>query len=82
MKHLSYELPYMFNEYCVENDLKNAMALVEECFDYFPKEDDSITRVILEGLKESSTEEKHKNFFTYLLTHLNILYSSWLRLTS
>lgn len=79
MKHLSYELPHYFTEYCLEYNLKDSMALVEECFDYFPKDSDSITKVILEGLEEGAEDQRHKMFFKYLLKHLEILYLNWAR---
>jgi hypothetical protein len=70
----SFELPEIFKEHHENKDLKKALALVNELFDMFPREEDSITRIILEGLVESAEDEKEKLFYKYLLKHLEILY--------
>ena len=81
MSHLSFEIPYMFNELIVSNDIKGAIKLVDECFEQFPKEPDSITKVILDGLLESAESGLMANesvpFIKLLLKHLDILYTSY-----
>lgn len=77
MKPYSFELPEMFVELCIDKDIKGAMKLVEECFDMFPKEKESITFCILDGLMEGAKDELDKVFFKYLLKHLEILHSNY-----
>lgn len=75
----SYDLPDMFADYIVNNDLKSALNLLEECFEMFPKEKESLTRIILQELLESAELERHKIFIKYLLKQLDINFSNWNR---
>ena len=81
MNHLSFEIPYMFNELIISNDIKGAIRLVDECFEQFPKEEDSITKVVLDGLLESAESDNIESvpFIKLLLKHLELLYIWWVR---
>ena len=78
MTPYSFELPEIFTELCISKDLKGAIKLVDECFERFPKESDSITCAILEGLRDGANNDD-KFFFIYLLKHLELLYLEWAR---
>lgn len=83
MRPLSFEVPELFIELANASDVTGGMKLVDECFLMFPKEPDSITFVILDGLREAAVEEKHDkhaSYFTLLLKHLEIVYSEYTRL--
>lgn len=80
--HLSFQIPEVLNELCASRDYNAALQLVTDCFERWPKEEDSITRIVLEGLKEAAEEEHDERsviFFSYLLKHLEILYNEWMR---
>lgn len=76
----SYDLPDMFADYIVNNDLKAAINLLDECFEMFPKEKESLTKIILLELLESAELERHKIFIKYLIKQLDINYNSHLLL--
>jgi hypothetical protein len=77
--HLSFEIPQIFVEYSLAKDYNSAMELVNDCFDRFPKEEDSITKIVLTTLRDEVKDENSKLFFEYLLKHLELLYLEWLR---
>ena len=81
MLPLSYEIPIIFveisNEKDTEKSIKQGLKFVEECFERFPKEKDSITHCILESLISSAESEKQKIYFEFLQLHLSILYSNY-----
>jgi len=74
----SYEIPDLFEKLCKKRELKKSLQLVDECFGRFPKEDDSITKIILTTLLESTAIEEEQLFYKYLLKHLEIIYTYWL----
>lgn len=77
--YYSFNLPEIFKNHFEKQELKRAVRLVEELFNQFPKEEDSITKIILEGLMESTKDEKELLFYKYLLKHLEILYLEFAR---
>jgi len=76
---LSYCVPDMLKNHYLKKDLKKAVKLVEECFEQFPKEFDSITRVILFGLIEGTDDFEEILFYQLLLKHLEKLYYEFAR---
>lgn len=69
----SWDLDDIFYEYVTDLDLSKGFQLVYICFEQFPKEQDSITHIVLEGVLESCKDEKSKIMCRALIEYLNHL---------
>lgn len=75
----SYEIGTVFYRLSRRTDLNKGFILVEKCFEKYPKDFDSITRIILQGLLESTYVLKEKLFFGVLIQYLEHLYLEFLK---
>lgn len=74
----SFEICDIFHRLSLNLNLKKGYQLVDHCFDTLPKEEDSITKIILLGLKESTSDFKEKLYFEILIKYLDNLYLEFL----
>lgn len=75
---LSYELADIFYHYSLQFSLKKGFKLVDQCFDNFPKDEESITKIILINLQDSTIDFKEKLYFRTLIDYLDNLYLEFL----
>lgn len=75
----SFEIGDIFYRLSLNLNLKKGYQLVDHCFERWPKDEDSITKIILLGLKESTSDFKEKLYFEILIKYLDNLYLEFLK---
>ena len=70
----SWDLSTEFYNYSLNYDLKNGLLLTKASFKRFPKDQDCITKIILECLENSTNVFEEKLYFNTLIIYLRYLY--------